>query len=243
MYMKKILQTTLWATLCVLVLSSLQSQAAIIVDRTRVIYPGNEKEVTIRITNPGDSPVLVQSWLDIGDVEEVPEKIMTPFVMTPPINRINPRKSQTLRLSYVGTPALPEDRESIFWLNMLEIPPVIPESATDRLQVAYRTRIKLFYRPKAVSEKVSVYEAANKLVWSMDNGFLKVSNDSPYFISLVSVAIERGSNKAYANGEMVSPKGNQRFSIKDTSLLQMGANVTYTYIDDWGAVNKQNATL
>jgi chaperone protein EcpD len=243
MYMKKILLTTIWSTLCVLVLSSFQSQAAIIVDRTRVIYSDNEKEVTIRITNPGHSPVLVQSWLDIGDVEEVPEKIMTPFIMTPSINRINPGKSQTLRLSYVGTPALPEDRESIFWLNILEIPPVIQGSATDRLQVAYRTRIKLFYRPKAVSKKVSAYEAANQLVWSVDSGVLKASNDSPYFISLVSVAIVLGSKKVYVNGEMVSPKGNQRFNIKDTSLLQAGANVTYTYIDDLGAVKKSNAIL
>ena len=100
---------------------SAQSVAGVVVTGTRVIYPSNAKEVSVRLDNKGKSPVLIQSWIDSGDASATPENIQVPFILTPPINRVEPSKGQTLRLSYTGGPQ-PADRESVFWLNILEIP-------------------------------------------------------------------------------------------------------------------------
>ncbi len=54
---------------------------------------------------------------------------------------------------YTASSVLPKDRESVFWFNVLEVPPK-PDAATvanqSLLQLAFRTRIKLFYRPEAL---------------------------------------------------------------------------------------------
>ena len=108
--------------------------ASVIINGTRVVYPGNEREVTVKLDNHGTSPALVQAWLDDGDPKVTPENSDAPFVLTPPISRIEPHKGQTLRLMYTGKP-LPQDRESVFWLNVLEVPPTpTDEGAKNYLQ-------------------------------------------------------------------------------------------------------------
>ncbi len=48
---------------------------------------------------------------------------------------------------------LPSDRESLFYYNVREIPPKTGKANT--LQIALQTRIKLFWRPKAL-EKIDM---------------------------------------------------------------------------------------
>ncbi len=47
-----------------------------------------------------------------------------------------------------GINALPQDRESLFYLNVREIPP--KPDKPNVLQLAMQSRIKLFYRPAAI---------------------------------------------------------------------------------------------
>lgn len=89
---------------------SLQVQAGVIINGTRVIYPGDDSEITVQVTNNGKRPVLVQSWLDTGDSQATPDTITTPFVLTPPINRLDAGKAQSLRVAAISTTSLPKDR-------------------------------------------------------------------------------------------------------------------------------------
>lgn len=73
------IRPALLAGLFTLAFSAFQSQASIVVSGTRVVYPGNEREITVKLSNTGKTPVLVQSWIDKGDVEARPEKIQVPF--------------------------------------------------------------------------------------------------------------------------------------------------------------------
>jgi len=99
-----------------------RATAGVVVDGTRVVYPAAKREVTININNPGSVPSLVQAWLDAGDPRAKPGDSKVPFVLTPPLFRLDPTKVQSLRLVYTHDP-LPADRESVFWLNVLDIPP------------------------------------------------------------------------------------------------------------------------
>lgn len=75
--------------------------------------------------------------------------------------------AQTIKLMYTASSALPKDRESVFWFNVLEVPPK-PDAAKaanqSLLQLAFRTRIKLFYRPEGLSGISS--DAPLALKWS-----------------------------------------------------------------------------
>lgn len=111
---------------------------------------GAEKSINVQLQNGDNSPSLVQAWLDTGDASGSPGSVRVPFVITPPVSRIEPGTGQTLRIMYTGEP-LPRDRESVFYLNVLDIPPR-PEFGGKKadvgnvnyLQLAVRSRIKLF---------------------------------------------------------------------------------------------------
>jgi chaperone protein EcpD len=216
---------------------SSKSFAAVVIGSTRVIYPENEREVTVKLSNEGKNAVLVQSWIDDGNVSSKPEEISVPFILTPPINRIDANKSQTLRLTYTGE-VLQKDRESVFWLNILEI----PRSNTsieyrNGLQVAFRSRIKLFYRPTNLSG--NALDAPTALNWSRLGKKITAYNDSPYFISLVTIAINNGLREETIDGEMIPPYDSREFMFKH--ILSSGANhqLQYDYVNDWGAVKKK----
>lgn len=96
--------------------------ADIVISGTRIVYPQSSKDVVVNLDNHGNKPLLVQTWLDDGRDGVNPQELKLPFIITPPVSRIDPKKGQSVRITYTGTP-LPQDRESLFWFNVLEIPP------------------------------------------------------------------------------------------------------------------------
>lgn len=218
-------------TLCAI---SMTASASIVISGTRIIYPSDAKEVTVKLNNVGSKPVLIQSWIDNGDTEARPENISVPFVLTPPINRVEASKGQTLRLSYTGT-SLPVNKESVFWLNVLEIPAKSTNNASDnRLQMAFRSRIKLFFRPAGLAGNAN--DAAKLLTWSSVPGGVVATNPTPYYVSLVTVTV----NGKQVEGQMVAPGGNQKFVFPTAAN---GSKVSLDFVNDYGAVNKTESVI
>lgn len=207
------------------------AMASIVIKGTRVIYPSSAKEVTVRLDNPGKSPVIIQTWIDKGDPKAAPESIHVPFSITPPIGRINSGKGQTLRIGFLGE-TLPSDKESLYWLNVLEVPAKSTSTTGDNyLQLTFRSRIKLFYRPDGLPGLANI--AVNSLHWSSNGKVLQASNPTPYYVSLAFVE----ANGHKVEGEMVPPGGKQDFAIS----LNPGDSITGTYVNDYGAVREFKA--
>lgn len=216
------------ACLFSLALCSTVAQASIVITGTRVVYPSDAKEVSVKVSNKGESPVLIQSWLDDGDTKASPDQIKLPFVLTPPINRVEPASGQTLRIRALPN-NLPKDKESVFWLNVLEIPakPKTQLSGKDNyLQVAFRSRIKFFYRPAGL--KGSLAEAAKDLQWTRTANGVRVKNASPYNISFVDITA--GNKKV--DGKMLKPFGDATYALPAAG----GNRLTASYVNDYGAV-------
>ncbi|CAI2124777.1 putative chaperone protein EcpD [Serratia fonticola] len=49
-------------TLTAATLFSAHSLASVVISGTRVIYPSDAREVSVKISNVGPSPVLLQAW-------------------------------------------------------------------------------------------------------------------------------------------------------------------------------------
>ncbi len=223
----------IFALLCATFISD-QALASIVITGTRVIYHQDDKEVSVQMKNVGASPVLIQSWVDNGDANATPENIQTPYIITPPVNRVDAGKGQTLRLSLTNPGVFADDRESVSWLNVLEIPAKTKEKTElNTLQMAFRTRIKLFYRPAGL--KGDANEAVKSLSWSVSNGQLKASNPTPYNVSLVTVTV----NGHTIDGEMVPPLSSLMLKINAGA----GANVSGEYVNDFGAVQPFTAAI
>lgn len=213
--------------------------AGVVVDGTRVVYAAAKREVTINIRNASDTPSLVQAWLDAGDPHAKPGESKVPFVMTPPLFRLDPTKSQSLRLVYTHDP-LPEDRESLFWLNVLDIPPraAVNPDLPNQLDLAFKHRMKVFFRP--VHLRGSAADAPAQLTWKLlsKNGKLvgiEASNPTPYHVSLTEVAAAVGTRLIDAKADMVDPFASRSFDLPDLLATPSGPVVVkFWFINDYG---------
>jgi chaperone protein EcpD len=213
--------------------------ASVTVGGTRVVYPLENREVTVKLTNDRAEPSLVQVWMDKGNADAKPGEASAPFVITPPIFRMDSKKSQTLRMMYTGD-ALPQDKESVFWLNVLDVPPNTAKNVdVNTLQFAFRTRIKVFARPKGLPGTPD--DAAGKVSWTVvpaadKKGFeVKVTNPTAYYVSFSEIDVVGGS-QTFKNdvGGMVEPRGTAQFPIKNLNAVPANAHVKYKAISDFG---------
>jgi chaperone protein EcpD len=220
--------------------------AGIVVDGTRVVYQAAKHEVTIRIRNAGDSPSLVQTWLDAGDAHAKPGESAVPFVLTPPLFRLDPTKVQSLRLVYTHD-RLPEDRESLFWLNVLDIPPrtAANPDLPNQLELAFKHRMKVFFRPTGLAG--SAADAAGQLTWkllSQDGKLVAIeaSNPTAYHVSLVQVSAIAAGQPVSTKADMVDPFASRRFELSNPVAAPSGTvGVEYWFVNDYGGNVKATA--
>lgn len=213
------------------------SFAGLVLDETRVIYPSGESEVTVRMKNTGSLPVLAQSWIDNGVQNVTPDKISSVFLLTPPINRVNAGKGQTLRISLIAENSLPQDKESVFYLNVLAIPAKSKDSINaSQLNIAFKTRIKLFYRPDSL--KGSANDAPDLLRWSINGSGVTATNPSPYYVTVSNVTYISGGKKYVAEGQMISPGGKSDFHFRGISQVNSVDSIEYASVNDFGGLNQ-----
>lgn len=222
------------------VMLSFSATAAMTISGTRIIYPGGEKEVSVRTNNRGDHPPLVQVWVDDGKTTGDVNNMKVPFIVTPPIYRVEPGKGQTVRVIYNGM-ALPQDRESLYWFNMLEIPPAQSETSDNknRLELAFRTRIKIIYRPSSLG--YSGVEKLHDVTWQViDNPKfgrgVKISNPTAYFMNFDGGEFTAGGRVWNIDLDMLAPLQSKEFyampSMPAGSTIS-SANIRI--INDFGA--------
>lgn len=225
-----------------------QAIGGVVITGTRLIYPAGQKEITVKLNNNGTQPALTQSWIDTGDVESTPTSSKAPFLLSPPVSRIDPTKGQSLRVLFTGAP-LAQDKESVFWLNVLEIPPK-PESAGDlnTLQMAFRSRIKLFYRPTGLPGTAN--EAIEQVQWQLvpardgQGMALQAFNPSAFHVSLIELDLVVGTQRERSEDGMVAPGETRQFLLPTLKARPAGAaQVEFSAINDYGALIPTRKTL
>jgi P pilus assembly chaperone PapD len=207
-----------------------QALAVIALDRTRVVFDGANKSVSLRVTNENKAlPYLAQGWLE----DTQGKKITDPLVILPPVQRIKPGVQSQLKIQSLATvQQLAQDRETLFYFNLLEIPP--KSSKPNTLQLALQTRIKLFYRPSSIEVKRADYATPfqERVMLTRVGDKYHVTNPTPYYISLVKVASGTAVT-ALAGFEpvMVEPKGQL---VLNASASALGNTPVLTYVNDFG---------
>lgn len=212
------------------VLTAQQAAAAIALDRTRVVYNGGEKSVSLNISNENKNlPYLAQAWME----DAQGNKISSPLTVLPPVQRVEPgAKSQVKVQAAPAAATLPQDRETLFYFNLREIPPRSTKPNT--LQIALQTRIKLFYRPAAIAlDKTQAAEGdwVEKVTLTRQGDKYVVNNPTPYYLTIVEgTAAVKGKPVGF-EPVMVSPKGSAAI---ETSAAALGSSPVLTYVNDYG---------
>lgn len=199
--------------------------AAISLDRTRIIYNGDEKSVALNIANENEQlPYLAQSWLE----NERHEKITTgPLVITPPVQRLEAgAKSQLRLMATPGVTQLPQDRESLFYFNLREIPP--KSDKANVLQIALQTQVKLFYRPAAINAGPNK-AWQDQLVLHPEGDGYRITNPTPYYITIIGFGVTRkDAEEGEFEAVMVAPKSTLSVKAPRTQTPWL------TFINDYG---------
>lgn len=211
-----------------LVLLNSVAQAAVSMDRTRVIFDGNQKSISLNISNNNKQlPYLAQGWIENTEGQ----KIQSPLVVLPPVQRLEPGKSSQVKIEALpGVSTLPQDRESLFYFNLREIPPKSDKPNT--LQIALQTRVKLFYRPKAILPEKNSAPWQEKLTLEKQGDQYVVKNPTPYYVTIINAT----ANAKSTNGKdftpvMVAPFSQDNLGVSVNSL---GSSPVLTYINDYG---------
>jgi chaperone protein EcpD len=227
-----------------LVLSVPCAMADMVISTTRVVYPEARREVTFRVNNSSkERPALVQLWVDDGIKTESPEDVVTPFNISPPVARLPPEGSQVVRMTYTGEP-LPTDRESLYWFNMLDVPP--KSNVENRLSFAVRTRIKVFFRPKGLKDDVvaSMGQVTWKVVQKEKGWAIEGNNPTPFHMSFVSLNLgEPGKYTSVTEGGMLAPFSAGSFPVTVEKLPEKYQQVAADFINDYGGVTSTMYTI
>lgn len=214
------------------ILSALTAQsafAAIALDRTRVVYNGSQKSISLNVSNENKQlPYLAQGWIE----DAQGNKITSPLAVLPPVQRLEPgAKSQVKVQGLPATAQLPQDRESLFYFNLREIPPRTDKPNT--LQIALQTRIKMFYRPEPLEVTSGDTPWQEQITLTKQGGKYMVNNPTPYFITLVDAQTSaKGESAKEFQPLMVEPKGQ---SVMTVDVSSLGNSPVLTYINDYGA--------
>ncbi|SEA03329.1 molecular chaperone [Variovorax sp. YR216] len=210
------------------VAAPLFAHGAVVPDRTRVIYDEGAQSESVTVANKSPKhPYLIQSWIEDSEGK----KVASPFVVLPPLQRIEPNDRNVLRVAKLPGTTLPADRESVFYLNIREIPPK-PE-ASSALQIALHSKLKLFYRPKSIKPERGV-DTSLPMTIRVDTSSQKLifENPTPYNITVVGLSTGSDENRKRVELEaiMVTPMSQADVPFKDAAPISLYVS----HVNDFG---------
>ncbi|HEN3323592.1 TPA: molecular chaperone [Yersinia enterocolitica] len=210
------------------------ANASVVMSGSRIIYSAGEKEHSIQLTNNDNFPNAIQVWLDSGDAQSTPETGKAPFIVTPPFFRIEANAGQTLRLKYTGS-GLPTDRESVFYLNFLQVPPVNKAEKNNKMLVLMRNRIKVFYRPENIAGRVDQVSSALTFNVRQQGKDVVVTGKNPtgFYATIASGEVVGGGKKLKMKSEMIPPMSQAQWVIPNSSVPS-NAIVNFLLVNDFG---------
>ncbi|EEP9145128.1 molecular chaperone [Salmonella enterica] len=211
---------------------------------TRVIYPLNGKSASLSVTNPQDFPVLVKSVvLDEGQKKEAP------FIITPPLFRLDAGQQNSLNITRTGGD-YPADRESVNWICVQGIPPE-PDSAwagdnktgSDKKKVSMSVQIiidsciKMFVRPESVSG--NPVNVADKVSWKISGKTLTAANPTPFYMNVSSLTFN-GAKLNMTRG-YIPPFAEEKVSLPSGAAVK--GTLKWEVIGDYGEKREKTVQI
>lgn len=231
---------------CLLLLLSatfVPAHAGVVMLGTRIIYPEGNAFAQVRFENKDAQSHLMQVWVDDGKGVPPADGANVPFVVTPPIFKINGKSQQTVRVVMGKGQSLPTDRETLYWFNFLQIPPVSQsgENSSSKVSLAFLNQVKLIYRPGGIAGRVETL--SKDLTFSLKRtgrGWrLTATNPTGYYATFINKAQIKSGGKSHSvtlqPDVTLAPFSALSWDIglKESSLNN--AQISYRLINDMGA--------
>lgn len=198
------------------------AHAGIVIESTRYLYKEGAREIAAQIENKDETPYLIKSWV------ESQEGKSPAFMATPPLFRLEGKQQNTVRLFSTANVSAPRDRETIFYFNIMAIPPSDDSYAkSNTIQLAVRHRMRLIYRPQSLFS-LSTNTEAKKLEWKKSGKKIIIKNPTPFFYYFNLAKFGNVDIKSQLNS--IGP-----FSTKEIVVNDSAANsVSWKIVNDYG---------
>lgn len=219
--MNKRLSNLLLGMLCVCLSSN--AFASFKLNRTRVINSSESGQEFV-IQNKNATLYGGQVWLD-SDASNANKGVH--FVAHPQLFKLDVGAKQVVRLFQTNTP-LPQDRESLFWINVQEIPPK-DKSGKSALVMSFRTRIKLIHRPDSILQQR--VDAEKQITWSIQGQQVTLYNPTPYYLAVSRINVNGVDIKIEKKKALTPFSQQQLTTLPVLNIKQMSVAA----IDDYGA--------
>lgn len=197
------------------------SIAAFTLSGTRFIYDEARNNITVEVSNANRESFGGQVWVD--NASQASSDVF--FTPAPSFFKIGGGEKQIVRILNVN-PELPKDRESLFWLNVQEIPPA-PKEGENVLAIALNTQVKLIYRPKQLKDGRS--KAEQNLLANRTT----LKNPTPYFFAITSIKV---NGKEIKLSHELDKNLSQMPPFSEINLgRELSGKISVEAIDDYGA--------
>ena len=221
------------------------AMAGISLDSTRIIFSAadvaNGQSIGVSSSAQSSTPYLVKAQV-LGDVKGT--QIQTPFSVTPSLFRLEPGATNQLRILKTSNQTLAQDKESLFYFRVMALPAGQGNELTPKAElggaitVSTGSVIKLFYRPAGLS--MTQQQGMASLQFSRQGSVLRVTNPSPYFVTLTSLTVGGKSIPISARQQntMIAPLGEMTYSAANAV-----GKVTWQAINDYGGTEVFNGII
>ncbi|WP_409011833.1 fimbrial chaperone [Aeromonas salmonicida] len=224
--MNKIVKNAIVASLVMSI--SNHAMAAFVLNGTRFIFEEGKKNLSFEVTNNAEQTYGGQVWID-NTTQSKDEVFIVP---APPFFKVKPKQKQIVRLMNVSQ-SLPKERESLFWLNVQEVPPKPTQAEGSVLAIAMNTQVKLIYRPQAL--KNGRKDAEKKVQIVSQNGDAVLKNPTPYYFAVVGLK-QNGKEVKMTQQQVAALAQLAPFSDASLGNVTLSKGMSIDAINDWGGI-------
>lgn len=202
--------------------------AVVNVDKTRVVFNQSDLTQSVNVINSGQNETFLQLWTDEGDLTLSPDASITPIIVMPPVIKMFPGEMRSLRIMLTSRYSLPTDKESIYWLNIYQIPALKKalNVAERKVTLPLRIRLKIFVRPAGLNAPQT--RDPEKIRFAVTERKLTITNPTPWFMSM---NVNLRGHQAIKN-LMLAPQSD--LQLNSDAPLKAGDSVSYAVINDQG---------
>ncbi|CAM4363947.1 MULTISPECIES: fimbrial biogenesis chaperone [Lelliottia] len=191
--------------------------------RTRIILGDDRRAAPLGIRNSATHPWLVQVRVLTANGQDAPL-----LIVLPPLLRLEAGSSAQVRIMAAGDlSVLPSDRESVWYVHALMVPPSSSFDAEDTasFRVGMESIIKLFWRPSVLREPDD--KVFRQVRFSGRGEKIRACNLTRYYLSLGSLAFNGVRVDLNRQPSMLAPLGCEDFA-------GTGKKVSWSMINDFG---------
>ncbi|POF95086.1 pilus assembly protein [Pseudomonas putida] len=202
-----------------------------------MVHDSAKRSSSVIVANPSNRPYAAQAWVNTQADDAT---TAVPLIAAPNLFRLDPGGEQTVQINALPND-LPRDRESVFYFNLQEIPQAATNDGENILNIALRTRIKLFYRPSELKGRPQ--DRLKDLAWSVQQidgkPHLVVDNPSPYHFTFSRLVVSgNGASETINAKAMALPLGTQAYAL-NTMTVTDGLQVKFTTISDYSGITAE----